>query len=216
MPLVWSRHARRTDPRRPPGPAPGRNLRRGGVAGTREAAACRSACAPRSGPGTLTLHIAFATRGDIPVVGLAQPFRRSEGLDGPAVWRRFQPLIARIPNRVGAHTLGINEVVDMAAGDLVYAPAVEVSEIGDLPDQAFGPAKPCCKLLEGGRFAIFTFRLAGGDIAAEFRRVYDHIYGIWVPESGTQLRAWYDFEHYGARFDPKTHSGEVSIWVPVR
>ena len=120
--------------------------------------------------GALFLNPTFTTRDNIRIVGLAQPFRRGGELDGPAVWRRFRPFVERIPNRVGAHTFGINEVVDMAAGDLVYAPAVEVSEFDDLPDGLFG------KVLEGGRFAIFAFPLAGGDIGAEFRRAYDFIY----------------------------------------
>ena len=151
----------------------------------------------------------FTTRPDIPVVGLAQPFRRGGDLDGPAVWRRFRPFMEQIPNRVGAHTFGLNEVVDMAAGDLVYAPAVEVSELGDLVDGLFG------KTLEGGRFAVFAFPLSGGDIGTDFRRVYDFIYGTWAKQGGERLRAFYDFEYYDARFDPETLTGEVSIWVPV-
>ena len=67
----------------------------------------------------------FTTRADIPIVGLAQPFKKSEGVDGPAVWRRFRPFVDRIPNQAGSHTLGLNEVVDMEAGELIYAPAVE-------------------------------------------------------------------------------------------
>ena len=164
----------------------------------------------------MKLQPVFTTRGNLTVVGLAQPFRRSEALDRPAVRRRFEPFIERIPDRIGAHTLGINEVVDMAAGDMVYAAAVEVREFGDLPDGLFGPEKQYCKLLEGGRFAVFSFPLAGGDIAADFRRAYDYIYGTWVGESGVQLRAWYDFEYYDDRFDPATLTGEVAIWVPVR
>ena len=155
------------------------------------------------------MHPTFTTRGDIAVVGLAQPFRKSEGVDGPAVWRRFWPFVERIPNRVGSHTLGLNEVVDMEAGELIYAPAVEVSAIGELPDELFG------KVLEGGRFAVFAFPLAGGDIGAEFRRAYDFIYGEWAQQSGAYLRAWYDFEVYDERFDPATLSGEAEIWVPV-
>ena len=151
----------------------------------------------------------FATRPDLPIVGLAQPFRRGEGLDGPAVWRRFRPFVEHIPNRVGTHTFGLNEVVDMEAGELIYAPAVEVSEIGDLPDELFG------KVLEGGLFAVFAFPLVGDDIGAEFRRAYDFIYGAWVQEKRSCLRAWYDFEYYDERFDPATLTGEASIWVPV-
>ena len=124
----------------------------------------------------------FTTRSDIPIVGLAQPFRKSEGVDGPAVWRRFRPFADRIPNRVGSHTLGLNEVVDMEAGELIYAPAVEVSAIGDLPDELFGPGKLFSRVLEGGRFAVFAFPLAGGDIGADFRRAYDFIYGEWAQQ----------------------------------
>ncbi len=164
----------------------------------------------------MNLQPVFATRGDLTVVGLAQPFRRSEGLDRPAVRRRFEPFIGRIPDRIGTHTLGINEVVDMAAGDRLYAAAVEVREFGGLPDGLFGRENPYYRALEGGRFAIFPVPLAGGDISAELRRAGDFIYGTWVQESEAELRAWYDFEYYGARFDPATFTGEVSIWVPVR
>jgi len=151
----------------------------------------------------------FTTCPDIRIVGLAQPFRKSEGLDGPTVWRRFRPFVEQIPNRVGSHTYGLNEVVDMDAGELIYAPAVEVSEIGDLPGELFG------KTLEGGRFAMFAVPLSGGDIGAEFRRAYDFIYGAWAQRDGVRLRAYYDFEYYDERFDPETLSGEASIWVPV-
>ena len=151
----------------------------------------------------------FTTRRDIAVVGLAQPFRKSERVDGPAVRRRFRPFMERIPNRVGDHTFGLNEVVDIDVGELIYAPAVEVSAIGELPDELFG------KILEGGRFAVFAFPLAGGDIGAEFRGAYDFIYGEWAQQNGACLRARYDFEVYDERFDPATLTGEASIRVPV-
>ena len=157
----------------------------------------------------------FTTRPDLRIVGLAQPFRRGGELDGPGVWRRFRPFIGRIPNRVGSHTLGLNEVVDMAAGELVYAPAVEVSGFGGLPDDLAGPDKLVTKTLEGGRFAVFAVPLSGGDIGAEFRSAYDFIYGQWAQRDDVRLRAYYDFEYYDARFDPETLSGEASIWVPV-
>ena len=157
----------------------------------------------------------FTTRADIRIVGLAQPFQRGGALDGPGVWRRFRPYIERIPNRVGSHALGLNEVVDMAAGALVYAPAVEVSDFGSLPDEPVGPDILVRKTLEGGRFAVFAVPLSGGDIGAEFRRAYDFIYGAWAQRDGVRLRAYYDFEYYDERFEPETLSGEVSIWVPV-
>ena len=92
---------------------------------------------------------------------------------------------------------------------MIYAPAVEVSAIGDLPDELFGPGKLFSRVLEGGRFAVFAFPLAGGDIGADFRRAYDFIYGEWAQQNGACLRARYDFELYDERFDPVTLSGEA-------
>ena len=217
MPPVWNRHVCRTKPEESIGPA--RDLRgspqRLRPAQTQTPAAARPAIR-EPGRKPVNLQPVFATRGDLTVVGLAQPYRRSDAFDRLAVRRRFEPFIGRIPDRIGTHPLGINEVLDMAAGDRFYAPAVEVREFGGLPDGLFGPENPYCRVLEGGRFAIFPVPLAGGDVSAELRRACDFIYGTWVQESGAQLRSWYDFEYYGARFDPATLTGEVSIWVPVR
>ena len=137
-------------------------------------------------------------------------------MDGPAVWRRFRPFIDRIPNRVGSHTFGLNEVVDMAAGDLAYASAVEVSGFGGLPDDLQGRDKPLTKTLEGGRFAVFAVPLSGRDIGAGFRRANGFVYGAWEEENRSRLRARYDFECYGERFSPETLAGRASIRAPAR
>ena len=167
-------------------------------------------------PEQFTMQPTFVERGDIKVAGLAQPFKAKEGVDGPSVWRRFRPLIEQIPHRVGTHTFGLSEVVDKAAGDHVYAPAVEVSELGDANDLAalerrglFG------KELKGGTFAVFTHKLTSPDIGRQMRDAYHYIYGTWVERSHTELRAWYDFEYYDERFDNETLAGEVDIWIPV-
>ena len=153
------------------------------------------------------MHPTFTTRRDIAVVGLAQPFRKSEGVDGPAVWRRFRPFLGHIPNRVGDHTFGLNEVVDMEAGELVYAPAVEVSAIGELPDELFG------KMLEGGRFAVLCAarrrRYRRG-----FARLRFHLWRVGAAEWRLPARL-VRFRVYDERFDPATLSGEAEIWVPV-
>ena len=47
------------------------------------------------------MHPTFITRGDIRIVGLGQPFRLSEGLDGQAALRRFGPFLERIENSGG-------------------------------------------------------------------------------------------------------------------
>jgi AraC family transcriptional regulator len=162
---------------------------------------------------TLTMTPRFQERGDIAFVGLREDSGPRAGVDGPGVWRRFRPLIDTIKHRRGTHTLGVIEVLDKAAGAgagaIAYSAAVEVERIGKLPTGLYG------KTLPGGRFAVFTHRLASRDIGGELRRSFAFIYGTWVPNSGAKLRAPYDLEFYDHRFDNTTISGEVEIWVPV-
>lgn len=158
---------------------------------------------------TLTMTPRFEERGDINFVGLREDSAPRAGVDGPGVWRRFRPHIEKIPHRRGTHTLGVIEVLDRSAGAIAYTAAVEVERIGKLPRDLYG------KTLTGGRFAVFTHKLASRDIGGELRRTFGFIYGTWVPNSGAKLRAPYDLELYDDRFDNKTISGEVEIWVPV-
>ncbi len=159
---------------------------------------------------TLTMTPRFKERDDITFVGLREDASIKAGVDGPGLWRHFGPLIEKIPHRRGTHTLGVIEVLDKQAGAFAYTAAVEVERVGKL---ATGLTS---KTLKGGRFAVFTHKLASCDIGGELRRTFGYIYGTWVPNSGVKLRAHYDLELYDERFDPKTISGEVDIWVPVK
>jgi AraC family transcriptional regulator len=159
---------------------------------------------------TLTMTPQFKEHGNITFVGLREDAAPKVAVDGPSVWRRFRPLIDKIPHRRGTHTLGVIEVIDKDAGAFAYSAAVEVERIGKLPPGLTG------KTLPGGRFAVFTHKLASRDIGGELRRTFGYIYGTWVPNSGAKLRAHYDLELYNERFDNKTISGEVDIWVPVK
>jgi len=157
----------------------------------------------------ITMEPRFTEHGDFHVIGLREPVERDSGSDGTPVWRAFRDHIQKIPNRVGEHALGVVEIVDKKNGKFAYWAAVEVDRLDDVPD-----GLSSCTL-EGGRFAVFTHRLTSPDIGAELKRTFKYIYGTWVPKSGVKLRAYYDLEFYDARFDPKTLTGEVEIWVPV-
>lgn len=159
---------------------------------------------------TVTMEPKFKERGDINFVGLRQDVEPGKSADGPGVWRRLRPSIGKIPHRRGAHALGLVEVIDKDSGVFAYSAGVEVDRIADVPPGLTG------KTLAGGRFAVFTHKLASSDIGAELRRSFGYIYGTWVPKSGVKLRAYYDLELYDHRFDSKTISGEVDIWVPVK
>jgi len=164
---------------------------------------------------TVTMKPNFIEHGDISFVGLREEAEPKTRVDGPALWRRFVPLMDKIPHRRGMHTLGVIEVVDKDAGAFAYSAAVEV-ERAALKRTAKLPDGLVANTLPGGRFAVFTHKLASRDIGGELTRTLGYIYGTWVPNSGAKLRAYYDLEVYDERFDPATISGEVDIWVPVK
>jgi AraC family transcriptional regulator len=159
---------------------------------------------------TLTMEPKYTKRGDIRVVGLRQEVGPRQSADGPGVWRRFRPFMDTIPHRRGAHAFGVIEVLDKESGAFAYSAAVEVSRIAAVPRGLTG------KTLPGGRFAVFTHRLASCDIGGELKRTFGYIYGTWLQSADAKLRAPYDLELYDERFDNKTISGEVDIWVPIK
>lgn len=66
--------------------------------------------------------------------------------------------------------------------------------------------------LPAGNYAVFTF---SGPIA-KFPDLVMHVWEHWVPENQQMYREGPDFELYDERFDPKTASGEVDIYIPVK
>ena len=152
----------------------------------------------------------FLERGDIHVVGLNTCVGTGGEPDGTETWRRFRAAMHDVPGRIGAHAFGVIEVVDKDAGTFTYWAAVEVASEGSAPRGLKA------KTLEGGRFAVFTLTLATPDIANELKQAFGYIYGIWLPRSNVDLRAFYDIEYYDDRFDPKRTKGAIDIWVPVK
>jgi AraC family transcriptional regulator len=82
---------------------------------------------------TVTMEPTFKERGDISVVGLREDIAPGTRADGPNVWRRFRPLIDKIPHRRGTHAFGVIEVIDKTAGVFAYSAAVEVERIAEVP-----------------------------------------------------------------------------------
>ena len=66
--------------------------------------------------------------------------------------------------------------------------------------------------LPAGNYAVFTY---SGSIA-NFPELVMQIWQHWVPENQQMYRDGPDFELYDERFDPKTGSGEVDVYIPVK
>jgi AraC family transcriptional regulator len=130
-------------------------------------------------------------------------FETNEGI--PAQWQRFGPYIGTIPGQVGWTTYGVCCNTD-DAGSFEYICGVEVSDFSDLPEELSRIRLPA------QRYAVFSHR---GHISTIRSTVYT-IWNKWLPESGLAVADAPDFERYDDRFDPKSGSGVVEIWIPMK
>ena len=119
--------------------------------------------------------------------------------------RRFELLLHRVPNRVGATALGVRCNAD-DQGNLDYICGVEVADLSRMPAE-FHRVR-----IAAQRYAVFTH---DGNVSG-VRSSFHAIWNCWLPQSGCEIVDAPDFERYGEDFDPATGEGGLEIWVPVR
>lgn len=105
----------------------------------------------------------------------------------PAFWKKHFATIENLPGRVGQgcygfcfHTGDYTE-----KGYFHYMPAVEVSDLSQIPMGAVGKTVP------PHHYAVFTHR---GN-AEKLKDVYDFIYGTWLPHKKYRVNEEFDFEY---------------------
>ncbi len=140
------------------------------------------------------------------VAGLKQRYTFDTNHGIPALWQRFVPRIARIPDIVGPDTYGVccNAGGD---GEFDYLAGVAVSSVDQLPEEFDHVHIPA------SRYAVFEHN---GHVSG----IRDTVHAIWndaLPASGHTPISAPDFEYYAAQhFDPETGAGRIEIWIPIR
>jgi AraC family transcriptional regulator len=121
-----------------------------------------------------------------------------------AQWREFNAM-GPVPGRRGGAAYGVICAGDPEAQTFEYLCGVEVD--------AFVPGSPFPGRMHVPvqRYAVFEHP---GHVS-EVRKMWEEIFGDWLPRSGHTPANGPDFELYGERFDPATGLGGVEIWVPV-
>lgn len=128
-------------------------------------------------------------------------FDTNQGI--PAQWMAFDAWCGQIPDVVGTTCYGV--CCDYRDGSFDYLAGIEVNRADELPRELDSVR------LAAGKYAVFEHR---GHISA-FRKT---VYTIWnrlVPELMLTLADAPNFEVYDDRFDPKTGTGTVEIWLPL-
>jgi AraC family transcriptional regulator len=140
------------------------------------------------------------------IAGLSERYNSETCAGIPAQWQRFAPHLGHIPGQVGRTAYGVICNSD-DAGNTEYICAVEVSDFSRVPVELSRLRIP------EQRYAVFTHR----DHIAAIRRTWFTIWNKWLPESGHQVAEGRpEIERYGEEFDPRTGTGGLEIWVPIK
>lgn len=138
------------------------------------------------------------------VAGLAERYSYETCASIPSQWQRFVPYIGNIPGQVGKIAYGVRSNSD-DAGNFDYITGVEVESFDGLPKELTRLRIPA------RRYAVFTHK----DHISKVRSTHYTIWSQWLPDSGHEAADAPDFERYDERFNPRTGSGGMEIWVPL-
>jgi AraC family transcriptional regulator len=139
------------------------------------------------------------------VAGLGERYTWETGMGIPALWQRFLPHLGNIPGQVGHTAYGVCCNGD-DEGNYEYVAGVEVKDFSDLPPSFTRVRVPA------QRYAVFTH----DEHVATIRRTIATVWSKWLPESGLHVADAPNFERYGETFDPRTGTGGIEIWIPVK
>jgi AraC family transcriptional regulator len=139
----------------------------------------------------------------------------------PALWQRFAPFIGRVPRQVPGVAFGVcmqaaqGEACsdDVCSDDVCsdYVAGCEVEDFAEIPvDWARVTIPP-------QRYAVFVHPGS----ASQLQHTVQAIFTQWLPRSGCEAVAPGPgvvgfFERYGPGFDPRTGSGDIELWLPLR
>lgn len=162
----------------------------------------------------LTVHPRIVMLPEIKAAGLrGQTTVRDNSL--PELWSRFMGVVEQIPNRTaGGRGFGICEACQ--EGNTIYRMTDEVrfSEVVSVEVDSFeGLSAPFVpKVIEGGRYAVFTHKGSLDSLIETFR----YIWGTWMLNTKEELDSRQDFECYDGRFlgywNPES---EMDIYIPI-
>jgi len=151
----------------------------------------------------ITDHDAFA------VVGLPLKVGHATTHEISTLWDRLIARVGEIPGRIEGSAYGLLYNFDKREGSFDYLASVAVEGDAAVPD---GMARI---EVAAQTYAVFTHRIENPVLSQDLPRVFNYIYGTWLPDSGYLVAEGPEIEYYDSRFDPNNNSGEIDLYIPV-
>lgn len=127
------------------------------------------------------------------------------------LWRSFMQTRKEIKNAVGTELYSIQIYDPQYFTDFKFNTefekwaATEVTDINNIPAgmEAF--------TLPGGLYAVFLYKGLSTDT-----RIFQYIFGTWLPGSGYTLDNRPHFEILGEKYKNEDPDSEEAIWIPIK
>ena len=149
--------------------------------------------------------VRFETGKVLLIAGIAQRYTCETSAGIPSQWQRFVPHIGSIPGQIGKTAFGVRCNCD-EDGNFDYLCGVEVPDFSTLAPGLSRVRIPAQK------YAVFSHQ----EHVSTIRSTWTTIWTTWLPASGHELVDAPDFERYGEEFDPRTGTGGLELWVPIK
>jgi AraC family transcriptional regulator len=157
----------------------------------------------------------FSNRRQLLVAGIAAHYADQSSEAFAKQWESFAPTIGKMPGQVGTDAYGVVTGTFSGAHEFEYVTGVEVSSFDHVP------AKFRRLTIPAQRYAVVVHE---GHVSTIHETVYTikkELLPRWKvagrTDAGTEGSDQPDFfERYGKEFDPKTGTGKVEIWVPLK
>ena len=143
------------------------------------------------------------------VVGPGGEFSPENMAGIPALWEELMSRAGEI--------VSVSGPLPAAFGAMSGAPDKFLYVAGFSADGGAVPEGMRALEIPAGNYAKFAHQAAGEDgFQDSLRETFERISREWMPASGLKMR-WPApvLERYGEKFDPKTMTGELEIWMPV-
>jgi predicted transcriptional regulator YdeE/DNA-binding transcriptional MerR regulator len=148
----------------------------------------------------------FITRPAFAVVGLRY-FGKNENQEIKALWDVANTRFGELKHIINDGAYGVCITVeDAQPGEFEYVAGLKVSHTEDIPEGMVLREVPAQK------YAVFT-HVGSLETLGE---TYNYIYHIWLPQSGHELAAKYDFEFYNEDFKDFAPDSRFYIYVPIK
>lgn len=126
------------------------------------------------------------------------------------LWRSFMPRRKEISNCIS------NDLIALQIYDENYFSSFHPSNTFEkwatleVQDFTLVPMDMETYTLKGGRYAVFDYKGSGAD-----QRIYQYIFGTWLPNSDYLLDNRPHFEILGDKYKNADPESEEEIWIPI-